>query len=76
LKQAFNRNIQDELRYERELNDKMRDEVSRYENEKEQILGRLKDSEALTDEIKRETAAIKGNLQKRNEELRRLEREH
>jgi hypothetical protein len=54
----------------------MRDEVSRYENEKEQILGRLKDSEALTDEIKRETAAIKGNLQKRNEELRRLEREH
>jgi hypothetical protein len=54
----------------------MRDEVSRYENEKEQIMGRLKDSEALTDEIKRETTAIKGNLQKRNEELRRLEREH
>jgi hypothetical protein len=40
--------LQDELRYERELNEKMRDEVARYEGEKESLLGRLKDSEALT----------------------------
>jgi hypothetical protein len=43
-----NRNLQDELRYERELNEKMRDELQRFENEKESIMGRLKDAEALT----------------------------
>ena len=48
LKQAVNRNLQDELRYERELNEKMREEVAKYEHEKEAIIGRLKDAEALT----------------------------
>jgi hypothetical protein len=62
LKQAVNRNLQDELRYERELNEKMRDEISRYEAEKENIIGRLKDAEALTNEIQRETTQIKQNL--------------
>ena len=51
MKNAVNRNLQEELRYERELNEKLRDELSRYEQEKEQIMGRLKDSEALTSEI-------------------------
>ena len=51
LKNAVNRNLQEELRYERELNEKLRDELSRYEQEKESIMGRLKDSEALTSEI-------------------------
>ncbi len=62
MKQAVNRNLQDELRYERELNEKMRDEISRYEAEKENIIGRLKDAEALTNEIQRETTQIKQNL--------------
>jgi len=51
LKQAVNRNLQEELRYERELNEKMRDEIQRYEAEKESVLARLKDAEALTNEI-------------------------
>lgn len=55
MKQAVNRNLQDELRYERELNEKMRDEISRFEAEKESIIGRLRDAEALTNEIQRET---------------------
>lgn len=76
MKQAVNRNLQDELRYERELNEKMREEVSRYEQEKENIMGRLKDAEALTLEIQRESTTLKANLQKKTEELRRLEREH
>jgi chromosome segregation ATPase len=76
LKQAVNRNLQDELRYERELNEKMRDEISRFEAEKESIIGRLRDAEALTNEIQRETTQIKQNLQRKTEELKRLEREH
>jgi hypothetical protein len=54
----------------------MREEVSRFESEKEQIVGRLKDAEALTSEIQRETQQIKANLLKKSEELKRLEREH
>jgi bacterioferritin (cytochrome b1) len=48
LKQAVNRNLQDELRYERELNEKMREELTRFENEKDAIVGRLRDAEGLT----------------------------
>jgi hypothetical protein len=33
----------------------MRDEISRFEAEKENIIGRLRDAEALTIEIQRET---------------------
>lgn len=55
MKQVVNRNLQDELRYERELNEKMRDEIARFEAEKESIMGRLKDSEALTNDIQRES---------------------
>lgn len=40
----------------------MRDEVSRYEAEKEGLLGRLKDSEALTQEIQKETNTIRANM--------------
>ena len=68
--------MQDELRYERELNEKMRDELARFEHEKDSIMGRLKDAEALTTDIQRETSAIKGNLQRKTDELKRLEREH
>ena len=54
----------------------MRDEISRFEAEKESIIGRLKDAEALTNEIQRETNQIKQNLTRKTEELKRLEREH
>ena len=76
LKQAVNRNLQEELRYERELNEKMRDEIQRYEAEKEAVLARLKDAEALTNEIQRETHTLKSNLARKSEELHRLEHEH
>lgn len=54
----------------------MREEISRYDQEKESVIARLREAESLTAEIERETAQIKGTLQRKTEELKRLEREH
>ena len=43
LKNVVNRNLQEDLRYERDLNDKLREELSRFEREKEQLIAKLKD---------------------------------
>jgi hypothetical protein len=43
LKNVVNRNLQEDLRYERDLNDKLREELTRFEREKEQLIGKLKD---------------------------------
>lgn len=43
LKNVVNRNLQEDLRYERELNDKLRDEMVKFEKEKDQLIQRLKE---------------------------------
>jgi hypothetical protein len=43
LKNVVNRNLQEDLRYERDLNDKLKEELTRFEREKEQLLLKLKD---------------------------------
>ena len=43
LKNVVNRNLQEDLRYERDLNEKLREELSKFEREKELLLGKLKD---------------------------------
>ena len=76
LKNTVNRNLQEELRYERELNERFKDDLNRFEKEKETLLLRLRDQEKSTSDIDRETRAIQVNLTKKSEELRQLEREH
>ena len=76
LKNVVNRNLQEDLRYERDLNDKLREELNKFEREKEQLLGRLKEQEAISQEISRETNSLNQNLNRKNDDLRRLEREH
>ena len=48
MKNVVNRNLQEDLRYERELNEKLREELKRFDAEKEQLLKRLGDHEELT----------------------------
>ena len=43
LKNVVNRNLQEDLRYERELNEKLKEELNRFEREKEQLIARLKE---------------------------------
>ncbi len=35
MKNVVNRNLQEDLRYERDLNDKLKEELSRFDREKE-----------------------------------------
>jgi len=51
-----NRNLQEDLRYEKELNEKLRAELERFEHEKSLLLKRLQDQEQLASDISKETS--------------------
>jgi demethoxyubiquinone hydroxylase (CLK1/Coq7/Cat5 family) len=55
IKNVVNRNLQEDLRYERELNDKLRAELDRFQREKESMLNKLREQEATREDISRET---------------------
>lgn len=48
LKNVVNRNLQDDLNYERELNQKLREELERFDKEKETLLAKLREEEELS----------------------------
>ena len=51
LKNVVNRNLQDDLHYERDLNQKLREELDRFESEKETLLAKLREEEDLSNQI-------------------------
>jgi demethoxyubiquinone hydroxylase (CLK1/Coq7/Cat5 family) len=55
IKNVVNRNLQEDLRYERELNDKLRAELDRFQREKESMLNKLREQEATREDMSRET---------------------
>jgi len=48
LKNVVNRNLQDDLNYERDLNQKLREELDRFDREKETLLAKLREEEELS----------------------------
>lgn len=76
IKNVVNRNLQEDLRYERELNEKLRTELDRFQREKDSMLAKLRDQEATREDIARETNQLNANLLRKNDELRKLEAEH
>ena len=51
MKNVVNRNLQDDLKYERDLNVKLREELDRFESEKNTLLERLREEEELSGAI-------------------------
>ena len=43
-----NRNLQDDLKYERDFNSKLREELERFESEKNTLLSKLREEEELS----------------------------
>ena len=72
----MNRNLQDDLNYERDLNQKLREELERFDREKETLLAKLREEEELSQQIARETNSINTNLMRRTDDLKALETEH
>ena len=62
LKNVVNRNMQEEIIYERDINQKLQDDLIRFEKEKESLLGRLREEEDLSDQIAKETNTINNSL--------------
>lgn len=76
IKNVVNKNLQEDLRYERELNEKLRAELDRFQREKDTMLSKLREQEATREDIARETTQINANLLRKNDELMKLEAEH
>ena len=76
LKNVVNRNLQEDLKYERDLNGKLREEVERFESEKETLLAKLREEEELSNQIQRETESVNTNLLRKADDLKRLEMDH
>lgn len=47
LKNVVNRNLQEDLKFERDLNAKLREELDRFEREKETLISKLHEEEEL-----------------------------
>lgn len=76
LKNVVNRNLQDDLKYERDLNIKLREELDRFEQEKNVLIEKLREEEDLSNLIQRETDNVNSNLLRKSDDLKRLEADH
>jgi len=76
LKNVVNRNLQEDLKFERDLNAKLREELERFEREKETLISKLHEEEELSGQIQRDTESVNANLIRKTDDLRRLEDDH
>ena len=58
------------------MNSKLREELDRFESEKETLLAKLREEEDLSSQIQRETESVNTNLLRKADDLKRLESDH
>ena len=58
------------------MNGKLRDELDRFESEKDTLLAKLREEEDLSSQIQRETESVNTNLLRKADDLKRLEIDH
>ncbi len=73
LKVAMNKNLNEDLRYEREINDKLRDELKRLELERGHLMIQLREQETSVEVYQKEQHDINRNLQKKADDIGELE---
>mmetsp|Transcript_37397 Transcript_37397/g.49149 ORF Transcript_37397/g.49149 Transcript_37397/m.49149 type:complete len:132 (-) Transcript_37397:3663-4058(-) len=55
---------------------KLRDELDRFETEKNALIEKLRQEEELSSQIQRETDSVNTNLLRKSDDLKRLEEDH
>lgn len=69
LKTVVNRNLQGDLKYEMDLNRKLRDELDRFEKEKDSLVEKLRVEEGLSTQIQGETDQVNTDLIRKTDDL-------
>ena len=64
------------MKYERDFNSKLREELDRFETEKNTLLAKLREEEELSAQIQRETEQVNSNLIRKADDRKRLELDH
>lgn len=57
------------MKYERDLNVKLREELDRFEIEKNTLIEKLREEEDLSNQIQRETDNVNSNLIRKSDDL-------
>ena len=73
IKNATNKNLNEDLRYEREVNDKLRDEMKRLELERGHLLITLREQDVAVESYQKEQHDITRNLQKKADDISDLD---
>lgn len=68
----LSKNLQDDLKYEKELNDKLRDEVSRNESQKSQLFVQLREQQGLAEQFDKEIKSLEGSILNKELETRNV----
>ena len=72
LAKVLNKNLQDDLKYEKDLNDKLRDELSRYETQKSQLLVQLKEQQGIERQFQDEIRVLENGIKDKENEITSL----
>lgn len=64
------------MNFEKDLNSQLKGELGRLEHEKDSLLVKLKEEEELGHEIAHETNSVSTSLNRKVDDLKRLELEH
>ncbi len=76
LKSVMNKNLNEDLRYEREVNDKLRDELKRLELERGHLVIQLREQDTTVEAYQKEQHDLNRNMQKKAEDVLELEKIH
>lgn len=76
LKNVLNKNLQEDLNYEHEMGDKLKDEIKSLEFEADRLQSKLRDGDRLQNDINEESNNLNYNLKRKEDELQSLENEY
>lgn len=72
LSKVLSKNLQDDLRREKDLNDQLRSELARYETQKSQLLVQLREQQEIEEEFQGEVRRLEDNIRSREGEISSL----
>lgn len=76
LKNVLSKNLQEDLRYEQEMGDKLKDEIKTLGYEADRLKSKITDGDRLQKGIETESSNLNYNLRRKDDEIIALEQEY
>lgn len=76
LKNVLSKNLQEDLRYEQEMGDKLKDEIKTLSYEADRLKSKINDGDRLQKGIESESSNLNYNLRRKDDEIIAIEQEY